>query len=84
MRDKTGRSFPILKESGCRNTIYNSEVLFWADKQEQYKNIGITYARLNFSTETARECVNVIEAYINDSGYIPDKFTRGLYQRGVE
>ncbi len=82
--DKTGRTFPIMREEGCRNTIYNSDMLFWADKKSQYSNIGITYARLNFTTENGYECDKVIGAYVNDEAYMPERMTRGLYQRGVE
>lgn len=82
--DKTGRSFPIYKEEGCRSTLYNSEPLYLADKQGDLKNIGVRWLRLNFTTENPRECLRMALAYIEGGGAQPQKMTRGLYYRGVQ
>ena len=84
LKDKTGRMFPVVREEGCRNTIYNSDVLYYADRQNLYRNLGLSYARLNFTVESPSECSEIIRAYTENTGYIPNKITRGLYQRGVE
>ncbi len=84
LKDKTGRMFPVVREEGCRNTIYNSDVLYYADKQNLYRNLGLSYARLNFTVESPSECSEIIRAYTENTGYMPNKITRGLYQRGVE
>ena len=39
--------------------------------------------RLCFSTESARECLEVAESYIQGTHYKPNGITRGLYYRGV-
>ena len=45
--------------------------------------LGLAYARLRFTTETAEECVSVVQNYL-DAAPAAGDFTRGLYERGVE
>lgn len=82
--DKTGRSFPLVASNSCRNTLYNSDKLFLADKRDEYVRLGLSYARLNFTIENWHECVSIAAAYEKDSQYVPERITRGLYIRGVE
>ncbi len=81
--DRTGARFPVMCSFGCRSEIENSRVLFLADREE-YKNIGLSYARLRFTTESADECVRVFSEYLSPSGKTPELHTRGLFFRGVE
>lgn len=83
LSDRTGQSFPVMKEFGCRNVIYNTHKLFMADKREEYEKTGIWGARLLFTNESAEECVRVAESYAGGK-YTPNGITRGLYYRGVE
>lgn len=80
--DRTGAAFPLLPAFGCRTEIQNSRVLWLADKPE-LRRLGLTYARLRFTTETAAECVQVFRDYL-DGAPAHGAFTRGLYERGVE
>ena len=82
--DKTGRSFPVYKEEFCRSTLYNSEPLWLADKQDDLRDLGPRWHRLNFTTENPKECLRVAVAYIEGSKSQPGKMTRGLYYRGVQ
>lgn len=82
--DRYGFHFPVLKEFGCRNAIYNSKKLFLADKAEDYTGIGLWGVRLSFTTENARECVEVMKRYLNENDFVPNGITRGLYYRGAE
>ena len=45
--------------------------------------MGLTAARLRFTTETAEEAAQVLHAY-QTGAQPPKKFTRGLWDRGVE
>ena len=45
---------------------------------------GVWGARLMFTTESARECVEVARSYLGLSDYRPNVLTRGLYYRGVD
>ena len=82
--DKMGSVFPVMKEFGCRNVIYNAHKLFLADKLEDILSCGLWGVRLMFTTESARECVEVTKSYMGISDYSPNGLTRGLYYRGVE
>ena len=80
--DRTGAAFPLLPAYGHRTEIQNSKILWLADRPD-WKRLGLKYARLRFTTETAEECVQVFRAYLNGSA-APGEFTRGLFERGVE
>lgn len=84
MADRMGSVFPVVREFGCRNVIYNAHKLFMADKRRDYENAGLWGVRLMFTTESARECVAVAQSYQGLSDYRPNGLTRGLYYRGVE
>lgn len=82
--DRTGARFPVVKAPGCRNEILNSKKLFLADKAADYARIGLWAARLQFTTENAMECAQVLERYLGRGPYEPNDYTRGLYYRDVE
>lgn len=84
LSDRMGSVFPVMKEFGCRNVIYNSQKLFLADKQEDILGAGLWAQRLYFTTETARECEQIAKSYLGLSEYRPNGLTRGLYYRGVD
>jgi len=84
LTDRTGQLFPVMREFGCRNVVFNTHKLFLADKHEDYERIGIWGVRLLFSNEVAEECVRIAESYAGKTEYAPNGLTRGLYYRGVE
>lgn len=82
LNDRTGTSFPLLPVYGHRTEVQNSKVLWLADKAE-FRRLGLTFARLRFTTESPEQCVKVYRAYL--AGEVADgPFTRGLFERGVE
>ncbi len=83
LTDRVGERFPVLHAYGCRSELQNGKVLWLADKPE-YRKIGLTYARLRFTTESAEECLRVLRAYKGCEDYAPKDLTRGLFYRGVE
>ena len=84
LSDRKGSIFPVVKEYGCRNVIYNAHKLFLADKRDELLAADLWGLRLLFTTESGRECVEVAKAYLGQSDYRPNVLTRGLYYRGVE
>ena len=84
LTDRTGVRFPVIQAPGCRNEILNAKKLFLADKQKDYQRVGAWGARLAFTTENSRECLQVAERYLGRGHYEPNDFTRGLYYRDVE
>ena len=79
-----GSVFPVVREFGCRNVIYNAHKLFLADKPEDIAACRLWAGRLLFTTESPRECVEVAKSYLGQNEYRPNGLTRGLYYRGVE
>ena len=84
LSDRMGSTFPIVREYDHRNVIYNSRKLFMADKNDELCGVGLWGIRLMFTTEGARECVQVAKRYKGEGDYQPNDLTRGLYYRGVD
>ncbi|MDO5444431.1 MAG: DUF3656 domain-containing protein [Eubacteriales bacterium] len=84
LADRMGSVFPVVKEYGCRNVIYNAHKLYLADKREDLNDAGLWGLRLLFSTESGREAAEVARCYMGISDYKPNVLTRGLYYRGVD
>ena len=84
MADRMGSIFPVVKEFGCRNVIYNAHKLYLADKANDIYEAGLWGLRMMFTTESPRECVEVAKGYMGLSDYKPNVLTRGLYYRGVD
>jgi len=84
LTDRKGERFPVVKAYGCRNEILNSKKLFLADKLDDLKRLGLWAVRLQFTTENAMECAQVLERYQGKGRYQPNEYTRGLYYRTVE
>ena len=84
LSDKTGRTFYAMREEGCRSTLYNSDVLYLADRLADLGNLGVKWHRLSFTTENPRECLKRAVEYNEGAAEPPLKSTRGLYYRGVQ
>lgn len=84
LSDRMGSTFPVVREYEHRNVIYNSRKLFMADKNDELCGVGLWGIRLMFTTEGARECVQVAKRYKGEGDYQPNDLTRGLYYRGVD
>ena len=84
LTDRKGERFPVVKAYGCRNEILNAKKLFLADKLDDLKRLGLWAVRLQFTTENAMECAQVLERYQGRGRYQPNDYTRGLYYRTVE
>ena len=83
LTDRTGKSFRLLPEYGCRNTLLNSQPLY-LEKRADYDRIGAPYARLRFTTETPARCAEIAGAVKSGAPLaFPEGVTRGLYFRGV-
>lgn len=84
LSDRMGSVFPVVKEFGCRNMIYNAHKLYLADKRDDLYALGLWGLRMLFTTESPRECVEVAKGYLGLTDYKPNVLTRGLYYRGVD
>lgn len=82
--DHAGARYPLEKESGCRNLVLSPRKIFLADRREDWISLGLRWARLNFTTENPRECLQIMRSYLGKESFIPADFTRGLYYSGME
>ncbi len=83
MTDRTARNFFVTCEYGCRNRIWNGDVLWTADKE--IPRCG--YYRFIFTDETEKDASapkEIIGLYARGAPFADEKgFTRGLYFRKV-
>ncbi len=84
LSDRMGSVFPVVREYEHRNVIYNAHKLFMADKRDDIYSAGLWGQRLLFSTESARECLEIAKCYKGLGDFRPNVLTRGLYYRGVD
>ena len=84
LTDRTGERFPLMSAFGCRNEIENAHVLYLGDKVSDFTSLGLSYARLRFTTESPEECAAIFRGYAEGNAQPPQNMTRGLFYRGVE
>ncbi len=63
LTDRTGASFPVLREFDHRNVVYNSLPTYVADRQQELLPESVLTRHFIFTTESAEETLRVIEAY---------------------
>lgn len=82
LEDRKGECFPLNECWGGRTRLYNSHILWWADRLQELTDTGAAWLRLAFLEEDAGQCAAVLRGY--QAGEAPpENFTRGLYRRGV-
>ena len=84
LTDRKGERFQVVKAWGCRNEILNAKTLYLADKLVDLNRLGLWGVRLEFTTETPSDCVQIMQRYLGKGHWQPNDYTRGLYYRGVE
>ena len=84
LTDRKGERFQVVKAWGCRNEILNAKTLYLADKLVDLNRLGLWGVRLEFTTETPSDCVQIMQRYLGKGRWQPGDYTRGLYYRGVE
>ena len=83
MSDAFGSVYPVEKDFGCRNVVYDRRKIFLADRPDVYEDAGLWGVRLLFTTESARECADVALRYRGRNTYLPTNVGRGLYGKGA-
>ena len=83
LTDRTGRSFPVACDHGCKNVLFNATPLYLADRSREWQDTGISFGRLLFTDETPTQIARIIDEYAMGRGLPPADHTRGLYYRGV-
>lgn len=80
---EAGFTYPVTHGFGCRNTVWNTKKLFLAGKSREYLASGLWGVRLMFTTESAGECVQIVERYLEMNDFEPASYTVGPYQERV-
>ena len=85
LTDRTGAEFPIVKDGdSCRSVLLNGKKLYWLDRGEDLRRLGLWAVRLCFTTESPQEVDGVLRCCSQGTPFDPGACTRGLYLRGVE
>ena len=89
LRDRKGETFPLFCTDDCMMRILNSKPIYMADKWNDFKDCGIDFVCLVFTTETQEECSDIIKEYKDAKNGIKanqmreNTFTRGHFYRGI-
>ena len=63
LRDRTGATFPVLADTGCRNTVFNSTAQSAAEYVGRMKERGLRWFRVDLLRETPDEVGPLLEQY---------------------
>jgi len=88
LRDRTGAEFPVLPDTGCRNTVFNSAAQSAAEYIGRMKERGLRHFRVDLLRETPDEVGPLLEQYRRviageDDGRATWKRLKVLNQLGV-
>lgn len=91
MTDRMGKDFNIVRHCrDCYNIIYNTNCISLLSDWEDVLSLDTSSVRLQFTTESEDEVMNITNAYI--STFVQEEpkelrikdFTRGHFRRGIE
>jgi putative protease len=88
LRDRVGAAFPVLADTGCRNTVFNSVPQSAAEFLPRMAGLGIRWFRVELLRETAAEVGPLLERYLDvltgrDDGRRTWRSLNALNQLGV-
>ncbi len=89
LHDRKNEEFPVMCTKDCRAVLLNSKPVYTADKADDLLRTGINSIRLVFTTESAKQCAEIISEYKSalDGQAVKkpadNQFTRGHFYRGV-
>ncbi|MCC6765605.1 MAG: DUF3656 domain-containing protein [Deltaproteobacteria bacterium] len=63
LRDRTGRTHPVIVDVGCRNTVFNGELQSAAELAPELVARGVRRFRVELVRETREEAARVLAAY---------------------
>jgi putative protease len=63
LRDRTGAEFPLLADTGCRNTVFNHVPQSAAEYLPRMLTLGLRHFRVELLRESGREVGPVLEKY---------------------
>ena len=63
LRDRAGAPFPVLADTGCRNTVFNSMAQSAAEYIARMRTAGLRHFRVELLRETAVEVAPLLDRY---------------------
>jgi putative protease len=63
LRDRVGANFPVLPDTGCRNTVFNSVAQSAAEYIERMRDLGLTRFRVDLLRETPEHIGPLLDRY---------------------
>jgi putative protease len=88
LRDRVGALFPVLPDTGCRNTIFNSVAQSAAEYVGRMRDLGVRRFRMDLLRETPGQVGPLLDRYARvvaglDDGRTAWRELRALSQLGV-
>jgi putative protease len=88
LRDRVGAHFPVLPDTGCRNTVFNAVPQSAAEYVGRMKELGLRAFRVDLLRETPAEVAVLLDRYAAVVGGTDDgrgvwRQLRALNQLGV-
>lgn len=65
LRDKEGRSHPVMADVGCRNTVFGAEAQEASLYLDEWLEAGISHFRLEFVHQSAEQVTKITQAFQN-------------------
>jgi len=63
LRDRVGAEFPVVPDTGCRNTVFNSVAQSAAEYIGRMRALGLTQFRVDLLRETGEEAAQLLGEY---------------------
>ena len=88
LRDRVGANFPVLPDTGCRNTVFNSVAQSAAEYVGRMRDLGLRTFRIDLLRENAEQAKQLLDRYARviagvDDGRATWRELRVLNQLGV-
>ncbi|MDR0324651.1 MAG: U32 family peptidase [Oscillospiraceae bacterium] len=79
LSDGQGGLLPLARDGAHSTVVYHPQKLWMLPCRPLWRHIGLWAARLDFTTENARECVQIANAFAEREAYEPHAYTTGFY-----
>ena len=77
LRDRVGANFPVLPDTGCRNTVFNSVAQSGAEYLGRMRELGLRMVRVDLLRETPTRVGQLLDRYARViAGLVDGKTTR--------
>lgn len=85
LTDRLGMRFPVIKDGdSCRSVILNCKKTFLGFDMDKIKFSGVCFYRMYFTDESPEECVRIAESFFYNTGYRPEDFTGGHFDKHLK